>query len=89
MATVFASFLVSWVSGFVDTISLKQFNVIKIFLRGQVTYPRSPSCEVMPVDLNLDRLAPKSGILSAVSLSSHQALERDSICLLLVCVVAS
>lgn len=89
MATVFASFLVSWVSGFVDTISLKQFNVIKIFLRGQVTHPRSPSCEVMPVDLNLDRLAPKSGILSAVSLSSHQALERDSICLLLVCVVAS
>lgn len=88
MATVFASFLVTWVSGFVYTISLKQFNVIKIFPRGQVTYPRSPSYDVMPVDLNLDKLAPKSGILSAVSLSSSQALERDPSCRLLVGVVA-
>lgn len=54
-----------------------------------MTYPRSPSYEVMPVDLNPEMLASKSGILSVVFLSSHQALEHDSSSLLLVCVVAS
>lgn len=89
VAAGFASFLVSRVLGFVCRISLNQFNGIKIFLRGQVTYPRSPSYEVMPVDLSPEMLAPRSGILSVVSLLSHQALEHDSSCLLLLCVVAS